>query len=74
MGDFVVWDRLTDAPKVVTPDQVGRYFEEANIDPALRGTCMVRTVDGKGVQVRPVFDLIVEYLQNFDPATVSEIT
>lgn len=73
-GDFVVWDLASGSPRVVTRDQVGTYFQEAGIDPALRGTFSVRTTDGRTVQVRPVFDLVVEYLQNFDPATVSEIT
>ncbi|MER3450615.1 MAG: molybdopterin oxidoreductase, partial [Chloroflexota bacterium] len=73
-GDFVVWDLNSQSPRVITRDQVGKYFQEAGIDPALRGTFSVRTVDGRTVQVRPVFDLLVEYLENFDPVTVSEVT
>jgi nitrate reductase alpha subunit len=73
-GDHVVWDRKSNGPKVVTRDAVGNKFKELNIDPLLKGTFSVKTVDGKKVEVRPVYDILWEYLKEFTPETVSEIT
>jgi len=73
-GDFVVWDTAQNRPRVVTRDQVGDFFKRTGINPAMEGSFSVTTVDGKSVQVRPQFGLLREYLENFDPKTVSEIT
>ncbi len=74
-GDFVVWDTKGNRPQVVTRDQVGDRFARLGIDPALEGDFEVTTVDGKTVKVRPVFDLIKQYLDaNFDLQTASEVT
>ena len=73
--DYVVWDKNTNQPKVITRDDVGERFKELGIDPALEGEFEVETVEGERVKVRPVFDLIKQYLMDqFDPDTVSEIT
>jgi nitrate reductase / nitrite oxidoreductase, alpha subunit len=72
--DSVVWDIRSNSPKVITRDQVGTYFDAANIDPALEGTFEVTLVDGKRVQVRPVFGLEREYLEALPAKTVSELT
>lgn len=75
IDDFVVWDQRTGKPVVVSRDNVGRYFEELGVDPALEGEFEVTTAEGRKVKVRPVFDLIKEYLMSsMDPQTVSEIT
>lgn len=74
-GDFVVWDQPTNQAKVVTRDQVGTHLIGAGTDPALRGSFQVRTVDGRTVTVRPVYDLLKQYLdENFDLQTTSEVT
>jgi nitrate reductase alpha subunit len=73
-GDFVVWDKNTDSPKVVNRDQVGKHFRSFNIEPALTGRFNVKTVDGKDVEVRPVYDILWEYISQFTPDVVSEIT
>ncbi|HYG58185.1 MAG TPA: molybdopterin-dependent oxidoreductase, partial [Symbiobacteriaceae bacterium] len=71
--DFVVWDQGAGA-WVVTRDQVGGQFP-AGVDPVLTGTYTVTTVDGATVKVRPVFDLMKQYLDaNFDLQTTSEVT
>ena len=36
--DSVVWDLRSGGPKVVTRDQVGIFFDAANVDPALAGS------------------------------------
>jgi nitrate reductase / nitrite oxidoreductase, alpha subunit len=74
-GDFVVWDTRTNEPKVVNRDQVGDKFVATGIDPALQGTFTVSAADGRSITVRPVYDLLKQYLDdNFEPATVSELT
>lgn len=72
--DSVVWDLRSNGPKVITRDQVGTYFDAANIDPALTGSFQVTLADGKTVAVRPVFALEREYLEALPVKTVSEIT
>ena len=73
-GDFVMWDSKTESPLVINRDQVGKYFKSLNIEPALTGRFNVKTVDGKDIEVRPVYDLMWEYISQFTPEVVSEIT
>ena len=73
-NDFVVWDSAQSAPHVITRDHVGRFFTERGIDPALEGSFTIKTGDGKEITVRPVFDLIKEYLQEFTPPKVAEMS
>lgn len=73
-GDAVVWDQATGAPRIINRDEVGEYYERMGIDAALSGSFTVTTVDGETVEVRPVFDLIREYLEEFHPRNVAEIT
>ncbi|MCX7811670.1 MAG: molybdopterin-dependent oxidoreductase [Leptospiraceae bacterium] len=71
-GDYVVWDKESKKPIIVTRDQYGKRF---NINAALEGTFTVKLANGKEIKVRPVFDLYKEYIMNnFDLDTVSEIT
>ncbi|MDR5683158.1 MAG: hypothetical protein QN163_03925 [Armatimonadota bacterium] len=60
--DFVVWDRNSNSPKAVTRDHVGRHFAAMGLGPALKGEFQVTLRDGKQVAVRPVFDLLKQYL------------
>ncbi len=71
-GDFVVWDAATNAPAVITRDHVGKFFAER--DPALEGSFTVKTTENKEITVRPVFDLIKEYLREFTPLKVAEMS
>jgi nitrate reductase / nitrite oxidoreductase, alpha subunit len=74
-GDAVVWDAKTGQPRPLSRDDVGDWMAQKGIDPALSGTWEVTTTEGKKVQVRTVFDLTRELLdQSYDPETVSRIT
>jgi nitrate reductase alpha subunit len=74
-NDSVVWDKVADRPAAVTRDQVGKFFEERGLDPALEGEFEVSLVDGQKVKVRPNFDLLRQYLEDScDPETVSKVT
>jgi nitrate reductase / nitrite oxidoreductase, alpha subunit len=73
--DFVVWDLRTSSPKAVSRDQVGRHFAAAGLDPALEGEFEVTLRDGQRVRVRPVFDLLKQYLlDTWTPENTSRIT
>lgn len=74
-GDFMVWDRTTSAPKVVTRDQTGANAASAGVDPVLEGSYEVTLVDGSVVTVRPVFDAIRQYLMDScTPEDISKVT
>jgi nitrate reductase alpha subunit len=73
-GDFGVWDSKTNRPAVISRDEVGKFFLAKGVEPALEGTFKVTLTDGKQVDARPVYDLIREYLQEFTPEIVQEIT
>jgi nitrate reductase alpha subunit len=74
-GDFVFWDNKGNRPVAVGHDQLGEHFDTLNLDPALTGSFEITTVDGKKVQVRPVFDLTRQYLDdNLTPEQCSRIT
>ena len=73
-GNFVVWDDNTDSVAGVTRDDVGKYFQQKNIDPVLEGEYDVE-INGQIVKVSTVFSLISKYLSDsYDPDTVSKIT
>ncbi len=74
LGDFVVWDLKTDGPKPLTRDQVGDKLDAAGLDPALEGRFTVKTVDGKRVEVMPLFEMYKTHLQDYDLDSVAEMT
>lgn len=74
IGDRVVWDKKTNSPKAVAPDEVGEKFEALGINPALEGKYTVTTVDGKSVEAMPLFEMYKVHLKDYDLDTVHEIT
>ena len=71
-GDFMVWDLAANKATVVTRDQVGAKF---TVDAALEGTFEVVLANGQRVSVRPLFDLLKQYLDaTFDLATTAAVT
>jgi len=75
VGDFVVWDAKSNGPKVITRDDVGANLAKLGIDPALEGKFTVKTVDGKDVEVVPLFDLYKNvHLKDYDLDSVHEMT
>ncbi len=74
-ADYVVWDTKGNRPAAVGHDHVGEHFDKLGIDPALTGSFEVTTVDGKKVQVRTVFDLTKQHLDDtMTPDKVEKIT
>ena len=74
VGDFVVWDARTNGPRALTRDDVGDRMTEKGIDPVLEGRFTVKTVDGKQVEVMPLFEAYKIHLRDYDLDTVHEIT
>jgi nitrate reductase alpha subunit len=70
-GDQMVWSSAAGRPHVVTHDDTGVHFP-STVDPALEGTFEVTLVDGTKVEVRPVFDVVKQYLM--DSATPEQIS
>jgi nitrate reductase alpha subunit len=62
-GDFVVWDTVTDAPAPVSRDDIGKFFFERGVDPALEGRFSAE-IAGAKVELRPVFDLVAQHLRD----------
>jgi nitrate reductase alpha subunit len=74
-GDYVVWDAVTGSPKAVNRNQVGTFFTETGIDPALEGSFEVTLVDGTTTTVRPTFDAVRQYLDDScTPDQISKVT
>ncbi len=73
LGDFVVWDAKTKAPKALTRDLVGSTLARSGIDPLLDWRGRIRTVSGE-VEVATAWNLYQVHLRDYDLDTVSEIT
>ncbi len=71
-GDCVFFDARARAPRAVTRDEVGARSRVQ--DPLLEGEVEVTLRDGAKVRCRPVFDLVRQYAEHFDPKTVEELT
>ncbi len=73
LGDYVVWDRVTNGPKAVTRDDIGGRLLRKAIDPVLEGKFTV-TIEGKNVEVMPLFEMYKVHLADYDLDSVSEMT
>jgi nitrate reductase alpha subunit len=62
-GDFVVWDTTKGAPAAVSRDDIGKFFHERGVDPALEGEFELE-IDGRQVKARPIFDLLRQHLRD----------
>ncbi len=68
---FMVWDTAKKAPAPVSRDAFGKAM---TIRPDLRGTGKVKLADGKEVEVRTVFSLTEQYLNdNLTPAQTEKV-
>ncbi len=74
IGDFVVWDTQKNGPVPITRDDIGARMSTKQIQPALEGKFVVKTGDGKEVEVMTLFSLYQIHLKDYDLDTVVEIT
>ncbi len=73
LGDFVVWDAKTNAPRAITRDDVGERLVAKGIDPTLEGKFELE-IGGKKVEVQTLWSLYQTHLADYDLDTVHEIT
>jgi nitrate reductase alpha subunit len=71
IGDFVIWDSKQNKAVAVSRDEVG---EHANMDAALTGTFTLTMIDGKDVEVMPIYEMYKRHLVDYDLKTCEEIT
>lgn len=71
IGDFMIWDSKTNAAVALNRDQVGTHTP---VESALTGTYTVTLLDGKKVEVMPIFELYKRHLADYDLKTVEEIS
>jgi nitrate reductase alpha subunit len=74
LGDFVVWDGKTNAPKAIHRDLVGSKLTAAGIDPVLDGEWKVKLVDGSEVEVKTAWRQYQTHLKDYDLDSVAEVT
>jgi nitrate reductase alpha subunit len=74
LGDFVVWDEATGAPRAVTRDDVGETMARKGIAPALEGSFRVRLADGSSAECATLWTLYQIHLRDYDLETVAAIT
>src|SRR5437867_11877354 len=74
LGDFVVWDAKTNAPKTIHHELVGARLAEAGIDPQLDIEGKVKLANGTEVEVSTAWTRYEVHLKDYDLDTGSEIT
>jgi nitrate reductase alpha subunit len=74
LGDYVVWDRRTGAPKAIHRDLVGEKLAGSGIDPLLDWSGTIPLADGSVVEVKTVWAQYQVHLRDYDLDTVAEIT
>lgn len=74
-GDYVLIDRNRKTPVPVSRDQVGRYFTDTNLQPALEGSHHIKLADGSTVECRTVLDVTRQMLDaSYTPEQVERLT
>jgi nitrate reductase alpha subunit len=71
IGDFTVWDAKAGRVVPTSRDEVGQH---APIEAALTGAYKVKLLDGKEVEVLPIFEMYKRHLADYDLKTVEEIS
>jgi nitrate reductase alpha subunit len=74
LGDFMFWDTAKNQAVPAHREMVGNKLAQSGIDPALEGTYRVRLLDGKEVDVMPVFQMYKIHVQDFDLDTTHQIS
>jgi nitrate reductase alpha subunit len=74
LGDYVIWEAKENKPHAVTRDDIGATLEKKGLDPVLEGTFTIKLVDGKEVEIATLWTLYQVHLQDYDLASVGEMT
>src|SRR5947199_168951 len=73
LGDFMVWDTAKNQPIPMHRELVGQHMVNAGVDPSLEGTYRVKLLDGREVDVMPVFQMYKIHVKDFDLDTTHQI-
>src|SRR5438094_8423964 len=74
LRDFMVWDTAQNQPVAMHRELSGVHLLKSGIDPALEGTYRVASLDGKTVDVMPVFQMYKIHVQDYDLDSTHQIT
>ena len=74
LGGMMVWDLNKKQAISLHREQVGYHFVQSGIDPALTGTYRVKLLNGREVDVSPIYQMYLVHLQDYDLDTVAQIT
>ncbi|HMF14258.1 MAG TPA: molybdopterin-dependent oxidoreductase, partial [Gemmataceae bacterium] len=74
IGDFVIFEEKSKAPRALTRDEMGEHQEKAGISPALSYSGKIKLVEGKEVEVMTLWDAYKTHLKDYDLDTVAQIT
>ena len=74
LGGMMVWDLNKKQAVPLHREQVGYHFEKSGIDAALTGTYRVKLLNGREVDVMPIWQMYMVHFQDFDLDTVHQIT
>jgi nitrate reductase alpha subunit len=74
LGDFVVFDEATRAPRAITRDQLGERMDDAGIRPALAWSGRVTLADGTSVEATTTWSAYLVHLRDYDLESVVEMT
>ena len=73
LGGFMVWDTNKNQAVPIHRELVGWHYRNSGIEAALNGTFRVKLLNGREVDVAPIFQLYQVHLQDYDLDTVHQI-
>ena len=74
-GDYVIWDEKKGQTVILTRNEYGSAYKAKGFQAALSGSHTLTLANGATVEVKPVFDLIQQYIMdNFNPEAVASMT
>ena len=69
----MVWDLNKKQAVPLHREQVGWHYQNSGIDAALTGTYRVKLLNGREVDVMPIWQMYLVHLQDYDLDTVHQI-
>ena len=73
LGGMMVWDLAKGKAVPLHREQVGMHLAQSGIDPALTGTYRIKLLNGREVDVMPIYQLYTIHLQDYDLDTVHQV-
>ena len=70
---MMVWDLAKGKAVPLHREQVGMHLTQSGIDPALTGTFRMKLLNGREVDVMPIYQMYTIHLQDYDLDTVHQV-